>query len=58
MSQSELIPSSPQIIVRPCAKCGTAMVLAYIRPKAIGVDQHTFECIKCGYDEKTLVKFR
>jgi hypothetical protein len=56
MSQSQLNPSSLQIIERPCAQCGTAMVLAYIRPKAIGVDQHTFECIKCGYGEKTLIQ--
>jgi hypothetical protein len=56
MSQSQLNPNSPQITERPCAACGTAMVLAYIRPKAIGVDQHTFECVKCGYCEKTLIQ--
>jgi hypothetical protein len=56
MSQSELFPSSPQIVGRACEKCGAAMVLAYIRPKAISVDQHTFECINCGYGEKTLIE--
>ena len=57
MSQSQPIPIPSEIIEpRPCTQCGALMVLAYVKPKAIAVDQYTFECIKCGYSAKTLIQ--
>jgi DNA-directed RNA polymerase subunit RPC12/RpoP len=58
MPQSQFIPSPLRVIERRrCQNCGAEMMMTYIELMGLGTDRRTFECDKCGHEEKLLVKF-
>ena len=40
----------------PCPQCGAQMMVMRIQPHTPGIDERTYQCAKCGFVEKLLVK--
>lgn len=50
------VAASPIVVESdPCPKCQGSMLLARINPGRLNFDLRSFECVKCGHVEKTLV---
>jgi len=50
-------PVQPQPIERPpCPQCGAQMMVERIQPHAPGIEERTYQCAKCRFIEKLLIK--
>lgn len=58
LSQTALDFAANMIGGRPCAKCGSPMIVAMTKPAELRYDLRTFECVKCGRVEKIPVPSR
>ena len=52
-------PVQPTLIERPpCPQCRAQMMVARIQPHTPGIEERTYECSKCRFVERLLIKHR